>query len=137
MSKFKFSSTSKKRRDTCHKDLIVLLDEMLKYMDITVVSAYRDKEAQTDCFMRHTSKKRWPFSKHNKMPSMAVDIALYPINWKDKAAFIYLAGHVMMLAKILKENHLMTHDLKWSGDWDSDNDLSDQALYDLGHFELI
>ena len=44
--------------------------------------------------------------------------------------FYNFAGTVQGVAKMLNIK------IRWGGDWDSDNDLKDQTLYDLPHFEL-
>ncbi len=62
---------------------------------------------------------------------MAVDIAPYPIDWKDHKRFYYLAGIVKGVAS------QMGIKVRWGGDWDSDNDLNDQSFMDLGHFEIV
>jgi len=59
----------------------------------------------------------FPNSKHNKYPSLAVDLAPYPINWNNKAQFIYFAGYVMRTAEILKLQGKIKHSLLWGGDW--------------------
>jgi hypothetical protein len=41
------------------------------------------------------------------------------------------------VARILHNIGLMQYDIRWGGDWDRDNDFSDQKLNDLCHFELI
>lgn len=69
-------------------------------------------------------------SKHLALPSRAVDVAPYPINWGDKKRFYHFAGYVQGLAAQLGIS------LRWGGDWDGDNDLNDQTFFDLVHFEL-
>ena len=68
---------------------------------------------------------------HTTCLSEAVDIAPYPINWKDTEKFYYVAGIVMGVAGMLGI------ELRWGGDWDRDDDLHDQTFMDLGHFELV
>ena len=66
-----------------------------------------------------------------------VDIAPYPIDWEDTKRFALLAGIVIGIDSQLKQNKLITYDIRWGGDWDGDNDLNDQKFNDLGHFELV
>jgi peptidoglycan L-alanyl-D-glutamate endopeptidase CwlK len=70
--------------------------------DITVLCGHRGKAEQDDAFARKTSKLTWPHSKHNKTPSMAVDIAPYPLDWNDREAFLVLRGFVLARAAALK-----------------------------------
>lgn len=73
----------------------------------------------------------FPHSKHNKTPSMAVDLAPYPIDWKDTGRFKLLAGYIFGLAVALEIR------LRWGGAWVEDFNMENQRLVDLGHFELI
>jgi peptidoglycan L-alanyl-D-glutamate endopeptidase CwlK len=65
------------------------------------------------------------------MPSLAVDVAPAPVDWADKARFIYFAGIVKEFArrKGLK--------IRWGGDWQGDGKLKDNKFSDLVHFELL
>ncbi|GAF91804.1 unnamed protein product, partial [marine sediment metagenome] len=67
---------------------------------------------------------------HNSMPSKAVDLAPYPVDWKDAQAFVYLAGFVVGIGA------MMGIRLRWGGDWDSDRQTDDESFRDLGHIEI-
>jgi peptidoglycan L-alanyl-D-glutamate endopeptidase CwlK len=69
-------------------------------------------------------------SKHNSKPSLAVDIAPYPIDWADDERFYFLAGIIKAAS------HQVGVKVRWGGDWDSDDDFHDQTFMDLGHFEI-
>ncbi|MEK0326902.1 MAG: hypothetical protein QQN63_14490, partial [Nitrosopumilus sp.] len=99
--------------------------------DISLLQGARGEEEQNEYFAKGTSKVRWPNSKHNSYPSMAVDIAPYPIDWDDRERFVYLAGIIKGIAA--------TKDIaiRWGGDFNMNNDLHDQSFHDLPHFELI
>ena len=56
---------------------------------------------QGRAFLDGKSKLDWPHSKHNRTPSLAVDIAPYPIDWKDTGAFMVLRGFVLARAAAL------------------------------------
>lgn len=66
--------------------------------DLTVLCGYRGQTAQNEAFRTGKSKLIYPHSKHNRVPSMAVDIAPYPVNWKDEAAFQALRKYALELA---------------------------------------
>lgn len=66
--------------------------------DITVLCGFRGKTDQDDAYARGASKLQWPRSKHNSMPSLAVDIAPYPVDWQDRDAFLVLRGFVLARA---------------------------------------
>jgi peptidoglycan L-alanyl-D-glutamate endopeptidase CwlK len=107
----KFSVISKERLDTCHPDLIRLMNEVIKHTDISILCGHRGEEEQNKAFNDGKSKVRFPFSKHNKTPSLAVDIAPYPIDWNDIQRFKDLAEIVKDAADKLDIS------VEWGGDW--------------------
>lgn len=131
---YKYSRTSERRLAECHKDLQILMREVLKYFDHTIICGYRGEEEQSVAFKAGNSELLFPNSKHNRSPAMAVDIVPYPIDWYDKPTFCYLAGIVIATAKSLKRKAKMKYSVRWGGDWNMRN-VADTL--DLGHFELI
>jgi len=132
-----YSEISKKRLCECCEDLQKLFSFVILYLDCSVLVGYRGEIEQNKAVESKKSSLKFPYSKHNVKPSLAVDVAPYPIDFNNKKRFYYFAGSVMAVAKILKESGEITHDIRWGGDWDRDNDLDDQNLYDLLHFEVI
>jgi peptidoglycan L-alanyl-D-glutamate endopeptidase CwlK len=110
--------------------LQLLFRQVVREYDCTVLVGHRNERDQTRAFDDGKSRLRWPDSKHNKQPSLAIDIAPYPIDWADTKRFYYFAGYV----KGVSES--MNIKIRFGGDWDSDLDLNDQTLMDLVHFEL-
>lgn len=127
----RFSRASERALGTCHESIQGVLREAIKEFDFTVLCGHRGKEEQEKAFAEGTSKVRWPKGKHNCSPSLAVDIAPYPIDWKDHERFTYLAGRVMGIAQVLGVK------LRWGGDWDRDTEVQDEGFRDIGHFELV
>lgn len=66
--------------------------------DLTVLCGFRGQAEQDDAFARGASKLKWPRSKHNKTPALAVDIAPYPVDWKNVKAFEALRKHALTVA---------------------------------------
>lgn len=126
-----FSKKSLERLKDAHPDLQKILNEAIKHYDFTILCTFRDKEEQDKAFKSGASKLPWPKSKHNKRPSLAVDIAPYPLDYKHHARFYYLAGLIKGIAS------QMNIRIRWGGDWDNDNDFTDNKFNDLPHFELI
>lgn len=126
-----FGRKSKERLLQCDQRLQLLCFELIQVMDVTILCGHRDKDEQNKLFKEGKSKLEWPYSKHNRYPSIAVDVAPYPIDWDDKKRFFMMAGLMFGLAK--------THGIKirWGGDWDGDMNFEDQSFNDLPHFELI
>jgi hypothetical protein len=94
----------------------------IKRYDFTVLCGHRGEEEQTRAYEAGNSKLRYPMSKHNSEPSMAVDIAPYPIDWDDIGRFQELA------AIVLEEAALAKIPLRWGGNW--------KNFKDYPHYEL-
>lgn len=127
----KFSERSKKNLSECHPDLQKVFLRVLEIQDCTIMEGHRPKEEQNRMVQKGLSKVEWPNSKHNSMPSEAIDVSPYPIDWKDTKRFYYFAGLVLGIA------HEMGIELRWGGNWDMDEDLNDQNFMDLVHFERV
>lgn len=126
-----FSKKSLAILETCHPDLQRLMHEVIKVVDIIILQGHRTPEQHAEYLRNGTTKVAYKESKHSFSPSLAVDIAPYPINWKDKKKFVYVAGIVLGIAS------QMGISLRWGGDWNSNHDLTDQTFFDLPHFELF
>ncbi len=125
-----FGRRSKEQLSSCHADLQKLFNEVIKHYDCTILEGHRSNEDQLKAFNAGKSRIK-SGGKHNYSPSLAADVAPWPIDWGDKNRFYHFAGKVQGIAQMLNVK------IRWGGDWDSDNDLKDQTLYDLPHFELI
>ena len=126
-----FGSYSKEKLMFVDDRLRRVMDEAIKYWDFRVVSGYRDEEEQNRLADEGLSQVRYPESKHNTYPSLAVDIAPYPIDWKDQERFVLFAGGILTVARQLGIP------LRWGGDWNMDDRVADTSFRDFGHFELV
>ena len=131
-----FSKTSKTRLKTCHQDLQTIFNYVVKYFDCTVICGTRSKEEQEAAFDNGFSKVHFPNSKHNSMPSIAVDVIPYPIEWWNIKRMKYFAGYVMGIARMLKDYGAISHELVSGLDWDADTVLKDTTFVDHPHFQL-
>lgn len=125
-----FSKTSADRLATCDPRLQRLFNEVVKHFDCSVLCGHRGEAEQNEAFRKGHSSKQFPHSKHNRFPSIAVDVAPYPIQWDNVEKFRWFGGCVMGVASQLGIK------VRWGGDWDGDTDFRDQSLIDLPHFEL-
>lgn len=133
-----FSKTSWGKLMTCHPDLQCLFDKVVLDFDCTVLEGHRNEADQNAAYERGNSTLRFPKGKHNAIPSMAVDVAPFPIDWKNTSRFYWFAGYVLGVADALYRDGKMTHRIRWGGDWDRDYDITDEkGLKDLVHYELI
>lgn len=131
-SEFKFGKRSQRSLKGVDERLAEICERALGYgvVDFAVLTGHRGEKKQTTAYETGRSKVQWPNSKHNQYPSMAVDLAPWPIDWKDSLAFARLAGLIQAAAA---EYGLK---IRWGGDWDSDGSSKDQSFMDTGHFEL-
>lgn len=127
----KYGSSSKRRLSTCHDDLQRVFNEVIKYVDCSILEGHRGEEKQNEYFEKGNSKVKFPNGRHNANPSMAVDVMAYPIDWEDRERNTLFAGFVLGMAKSMGVN------LRWGGDWDSDFNLKENYFDDHPHFELL
>lgn len=135
---YRYGNESKLIASQAHPTLQSIFFDAIEIMDIKLLCSHRDKEDQTEAFESGNSKTEWPFSKHNRLPSHAIDATPWPIpkNWgeddpRELAKFYMLNGVIQTLA--------VKYDVKirWGGDWDGDNEYNDQTFHDLLHWELV
>jgi len=125
-----FSAVSAQRLATCDGKLQILLNEAIKSVDFTVLCGHRNKDDQEQAFREGASTKHWPDSKHNTLPSLAVDIAPYPVDWEDPARFARLFGYI---ERIAEERGIH---IRWGADWNGNYRTKDEKLVDMPHVEL-
>lgn len=133
---YKFGKRSTKALGTCHPDLQLIFRQVIKSFDCSVLEGYRDSKTQNKYFKEGKTKLKYPKSEHNTYPSMAVDVVPYPIDWEDKDRNIHFAGLVKGIAIIMLHKDMITHKVRWGGDWDNDTQLKDNKFQDYPHFEL-
>ena len=127
----KFSKRSANNLKTCHSNLQALFNKVIKHFDCIVISGHRDREEQDRIFEEGHSQLKYPQSKHNTIPSDAVDVMPYPVNWADTKRMYFFAGFVKGIAAE------MGIAIRWGGDWDGDTEVRDNRFNDLVHFELM
>ncbi len=133
-----YSTTSIRRLSECERQIQKLFTGVIKYTDCSVLTGHRGQIEQDGHFANGQSTVKWPNSKHNQRPSLAIDVAPYPIpqnwgadHWKDMVKFYEFAAIVRYEATRLGIK------IRWGGDWDGDGDYRDQKFDDLIHFELV
>lgn len=136
----RFGTTSGKRLDTADEKLQELFKEVVKHFDCKVLTGHRDRESQDAAFRAKRSRVRWPNSKHNSLPSKAIDVAPYPLRWPDKltgkAAEAEWRRWYMFVGYVRGIAAEMGISIRCGADWDGDFDIKDQNFHDLPHFEI-
>jgi peptidoglycan L-alanyl-D-glutamate endopeptidase CwlK len=112
--------------ETCHPDLQKIAHELIKEVDVAVICGHRGKKEQDEAYRRGRSKLKFPKSKHNKLPSLAMDIAPCGrggrIDWDNVDAFRDMCSRVERIAQSLNIKIRLGRDFK--------------GFVDLPHIEL-
>jgi peptidoglycan L-alanyl-D-glutamate endopeptidase CwlK len=145
---YKFGKRSRARLDTCHPDLILIMEEVIKIYDFSVLEGLRTAEKQKEYFETGRSQldgvhKLSKHQDHGDGLSHAIDIMpwkkgsnAFSGKRKDKVRFYYLAGIVKAVSEMLLAEGKISHSIRWGGDWNGNDIYSDQNFDDLPHFEL-
>lgn len=127
----RFGDKSLEKLNTCHPDIIKVMNEAIKHYDFTVLYGTRTVAEQQALYAQGRTKpgaivtnidgvnKK---SKHNYLPSLAVDIAPWPIDWNDIGRFKELAEVVKKAADTVGVA------IQWGGDW--------KTFKDWPHWEI-
>ncbi|AUR83239.1 hedgehog signaling/DD-peptidase zinc-binding domain protein [Vibrio phage 1.032.O._10N.261.54.F5] len=126
---YRYGKTSKVRLATCHPEIQRLFNSLINDYDVSIICGHRTAAEQNAAVAKGASKTKYPNSKHNSLPSLGIDAALYPIDWND-------AGRHYMLVGIVRERaRELNIPIRCGADWDSDFATNDQTFNDLVHFE--
>lgn len=142
-----FGKKSKDKLSTVHPKLQLVMNEAIKVYDFTVLYGQRTVEEQFELYKQGRqlqSNGTWKKvgstvteldgkvkkSKHNYSPSLAVDIAPYPIDWNNIQRFKDVAKIVLQCSKNLNIKII------WGADWDMDGNIEEHKFKDFPHFEL-
>lgn len=134
----KLSQKSLDKLKTCDEKLQLVILEAIKEYDFVVLYGNRTVEEQFELFKqgRKLLDGKWvkvgatvtnldgksKKSMHNHSPSLAVDLAPYPIDWNNLKRFSEMAEVIKRVARRLNIK------LTWGGDW--------KSFKDYPHFEL-
>lgn len=135
-----FDTKSVENLSTCDLRLQIVCNEVIKYIQFKVLEGHRGQVAQHAAFLSGASQKDWPNGKHNKFPSLAVDIApLYfdkgsRIDWKDIPAFARLAGFHEAIA--YTKGIQLRLGMDWDGDWRTAGHDPGENFLDAPHLEV-
>tara|TARA_R110002096_G_scaffold245594_2_gene437840 strand:- start:136 stop:570 length:435 start_codon:yes stop_codon:yes gene_type:complete len=137
-----FSSKSQQRLETCHEDLIKIFEDVIFVRDCTIIEGRRNKGVQDEYYRTGKSQLKYPESLHNSFPSNAVDVMEYfpdkpHIHWNDREGAEDFARFVLATAESLLAHGVISHKLRWGGDWDMDGETADTNFWDAPHYELV
>ena len=131
----RFGKGSRKQLATVDGRLQALAHRVLQIKDHSVIRGHRNKEDQDAAFnaVPKRSKLKWPNGKHNKLPSIAVDVQTYPFPKKVKDVReeqLYLLG---IYKGIAQEQGIP---VRTGADWDRDGEIADNSFDDFFHVEI-
>ena len=128
----RFGKRSRERLKGVDAKLVNVLNEVVKYFDITIIEGLRSQKRQDELVAEGKSKTK--FGKH--VLGKAVDLAPYPIDWQARDDFHLLGGFILGVASQMGVN------VRWGGDWSASSlykgkrTTKDNSFDDLVHFEL-
>ena len=126
----RFGSKSKEKLSSCDEKLQKVFNEVIKYVDCSVLEGHRGCARQNKLYEEGKTKVLYPKGRHNAEPSRAVDVVPYPVDWNDRERFHLFAGFVLGMARGMGIN------LRWGGDWNQNFEVDDNMFDDFPHFEL-
>lgn len=161
-----FGDTSERNLGQCDIVLQGILRDVINFFDFSVITGHRTEEEQQKKVKEGLSQVEWPDSKHNSLPSRAVDVAPYDSRFgalfgnekqiraisrwlkengskadkeeREQQARQFVRDQYTLLAGvILIEAQNRNVPLRWGGDWNRNWDTLDNRFDDLGHFELV
>ena len=138
---FEFGKTSQERLDTCEEPLIRVMSRAIEVtlVDFAVLCGRRTEEKQNRAFDKGHSKVKFPWSRHNKKPSGAVDVGPYDrtiegrIPWlHDTLPHAEYVRRVKMWYELAGVIHAVAAEMnvpiEWGGRW--------STIVDLPHWQL-
>ena len=141
----KFGPHSMSARGTCHPDMILVADSVVKNRDCRMIYGWRGPSLQNEVFRNGFSTKEWPNSMHNVMRignsgivspcSFAMDLMpFFPtepfIRWNDTQSIYEFSGYTKARGDDIGV------DLTHGYDWDDDLDFHDQTFMDGAHYQF-
>lgn len=144
---YPFSKESMEQWMTVHPKLQELFMAVSEDYDCKIMEGHRGQKKQDEYFFQGLSKVRFPDSKHNSEPSLAVDAGPYPIKWPDEHLLKDMtAAEKEQIARLVRWYHFIGFvcgmaaakgiEIRSGADWNQNNDFEDQKFKDLPHFEL-
>ncbi len=137
---------------TCHRDIQLIFNEMIKYYDVSALEGIRTLETQQEYYkngkskcdgVKNKSEHQGKIDENGILVSYAIDAMPYAKGTnafsnkeKDTRRFCFMGGIILCISETMYSLGITTHKLRWGGDWDKDNLMDDQNFDDLPHFEL-
>ena len=128
--RFPYGKTSLERLETVDRRHQMAAMKIADKIDTSIIEGHRTVERQLELYAQGPDVTRVKFGKHNVDPSMAIDMAPYPIDWGDTEQLVEFGYFVMGVYQGLGIP------CRWGGDFDRDMEWRDSTFFDLVHFEI-
>ena len=129
----RFGRNSRRQLNTADGRLQDIAHTVLKIKDHAVIKGHRNQREQHTAFIEGHSELDWPHGKHNKLPSIAIDVQTYPLPQTEqelREEQLYLLGLYMGVG------YMTGIPIRIGGDWDRDGEIADNSFDDFFHVEL-
>jgi hypothetical protein len=135
LPKYEWSKSSLKELKTVDPRLQLVFNKALELgvIDIRIIEGHRDEDTQEEMVRQRKSHLHWPNSKHNTLPSKAIDAIPLPFNredWNNSGKFGMFTGFILGVGASLDIK------LRVGFDWNGNFDPTDNWI-DAPHFELV
>lgn len=127
-----FDKGSAERLSRAHPLLQKIMHEAIKKAPFMILDSQRGRAAQELAFRQGRTKAHFGNSAHNWSPSVALDVAPLPVNWKNTTPFVILGQKI-----ILPIAAAMRIPIRWGADWNMNSNLRDESFVDMPHYELF
>lgn len=129
---YSYGRTSTKNLAECTDNIQLVFNAAIKVRDISITEGHRPNDVQHTLFLAGKSMLDAGKSRHNLIPSQAVDAHPWPItkeDWENREFWVewssWLKGFASGMGITLVSGF----------DWDNDYDLDDQSFFDGPHFQ--
>ena len=130
-----FGTKSKQRLATCDERLQKVFNEVIKYVDCSVLEGHRGQERQDKLYEEGKTKLKFPNGRHNMDPSNAVDVTPYPVDWKDRERWMDIMIASGTLPFLVKTPSLIDGRRKFDGG--IADPLPVKKAYEMGANKII
>jgi len=114
---YRYGKRSMMNLSQAHTDLQRLFAKVIQHRDCSIIEGHRGMANQNKMFAEGKSKLKWPMSKHNTMPSYAVDVLFYPFTeWDDHKSW-YEFVHFVQGVAVGMDIGVINGGLSWGWDF--------------------
>ena len=129
----KFGRASLKNLSSADHRFEELSRIVLKIKDHSIIKGHRGQVEQDKAYASGASELFWPNGKHNRFPSLAIDVQTYP-RPDDKQDLREEQLYLLGLYKGI--GYLMGIRIRTGADWDNDGEIADNGFDDFFHVQI-